>query len=316
MATYNGEAYIAPQINSIINQSYTNWELLIRDDGSTDNTINIVNNIIKKDSRIKLINDQKTNNAGACGNFSNLIECALRKNYDFYFFSDQDDIWNANKMELQLQKAKLIDPNIPYLVHHDLEVVDSQQHQLSPSFFKFMRLSPQKIKFQSLLGRNEVTGCTISCNRALLLNASPIPAEAVMHDWWLALCAEAIGKIEVIDDQLIKYRQHKHNTIGAKSFWHGLNPLTNWIKGWKRGNEEFRLTLVQANALKLKLEEKFISDPVTNNTIYESISIYSDITKFGPFKRISIASRYGLLNSFWFIKLISIIRLLTIKKSR
>ena len=107
MATYNGEEFIREQINSILNQTYKNWKLIIHDDGSTDNTVDIIKEYTKKyPNKIILIEDNIKCN-GAKENFSHLIKIAYKNfNFDYILFSDQDDIWLPNKIEVSLSKIQ------------------------------------------------------------------------------------------------------------------------------------------------------------------------------------------------------------------
>ena len=112
-----------------------------------------------------------------------------------------------------------------------------------------MRLDAQQTEVARFLTRNSVTGCATAFNRALMKIATPVPEAALMHDWWLGLIASAFGQVLTEETCLVDYRQHAGNTLGAKGFFNGLNPFTNWVAGWKRGNEEYRALFPQARAL-------------------------------------------------------------------
>lgn len=224
LATYNGEAYLSEQIDSIINQSYDNWIMLIRDDGSKDGTLDIIEWYTKKYyNKIFLIKDGKKN-LGVCGNFSALLN---NSRSDYVMFCDQDDVWIKDKIKITFQKMKEMEntnsPHCPILVHTDLIVVDRNLEKISSSFWKFSHLNPVVQKtFSRLLIQNFVTGCTMMINRSLK-NLSPvIPVSAMCHDWWLALVACAFGKIESLPTPMVLYRQHQSNEIGATSWNHFL----------------------------------------------------------------------------------------------
>ena len=258
LATYNGERYLSNQLDSIINQSYDNWKILIRDDGSKDGTLEIIEWYTKKYyNKIFLIEDEKKN-LGICGNFSELLNYS---HSNYAMFCDQDDIWIKDKIKITFQKMKEMEntygSKCPILVHTDLIVVDKKLEKISNSFWKFSYLNPvtQK-KFSKLLIQNFVTGCTIMINRALK-NISPvIPENAMCHDWWLALIACAFGKIESIPMPMVLYRQHLSNEIGA-STWNHFFFIVNTIKA-----------LIHKNFFVIFEEEK----TQTRNTLKKIIS--------------------------------------------
>ena len=116
MTTYNGEKYIERQLNSIIDQTYSNWNLVVRDDGSKDNTLSILEQYQNKDSRIKIV-DNDSKNHGAYYNFFGIVEYAKTLPlYDFYMFSDQDDIWDKNKIERFLNYYSNVKSEQPVLI--------------------------------------------------------------------------------------------------------------------------------------------------------------------------------------------------------
>jgi hypothetical protein len=104
----------------------------------------------------------------------------------------------------------------PVLAHTDLKVVDENLNTIAPSFWAYSNLDPYRGNaFNRLLMQNVVTGCATVINRALARLAYPIPPEALMHDWWLALVASAFGQIKTIPQKTVLYRQHADNQVGA-----------------------------------------------------------------------------------------------------
>ena len=215
ISTFNGKKYIKEQLDSIFNQTYKNIEIIVRDDGSSDNTIEIL-----KSYNIKPI-DTKIN-LGAMGSFEELLKYALQNsNSDYFMFCDQDDVWDTKKVEKTLAKMEEMEKefgNIPLLVHTDLEVVDEKLNTINNSFMNFQKINPGINKFHNLLIQNTITGCTMMINRKLAQMCLPIPDKAIMHDWWIGLVASQFGKIGYLNESTIKYRQHTSNTIGAKGF--------------------------------------------------------------------------------------------------
>lgn len=213
LATYNGGKYLEEQLDSILNQTYNNFRLLISDDCSSDNTKEILKKYAKKDDRIQLFFQEK--NLGVIKNFEFLLKNV--KN-DFYMFSDQDDIWKKEKIEKSLNKLIETDSE---LVYTDLEVVDEKLEVKYPSYWKLKGIY-NKIKkynnFKSLYLNNFITGCTIIAKSKQIKDVLPLPntSKYVLHDYWIPLILSQKGKIAYIEEPLIKYRQHKNNKIGSK----------------------------------------------------------------------------------------------------
>ena len=219
MATYNGERFIGEQLESIAAQTHREWELWVRDDGSSDATLSVVRDFAgRHPGRVRVIEDDEKH-LGPCRNFARLMELALRESDAEYFaLSDQDDVWREDKLEVQLDAIRGLLEDRPALVFSDLEVVDEALRVLHASFWKMARYDPVRgVRIPALLSRNVVTGCTILMNRLLLKQALPVPQEAPIHDWWLALVASVFGSIVHVPRALVQYRQHGSNAIGARS---------------------------------------------------------------------------------------------------
>ena len=212
MSTYNGEKYLAEQIQSIIRQDYSNWHLYIRDDGSTDNTIDLIKEWENKDTRITFLNRDVPENLGVTGSFMNLLK---NTNADYYMFSDQDDYWMEDKVSATLEKMQNSEEgNLPICVHSNLTVVDNNLKGNT------LMNGPKEhwTDFKSLLFSNCVTGCTMMINQPLkeLIDFQKINSNRLyVHDWWLALIAAAFGKVVYLDRSTILYRQHQGNVIGS-----------------------------------------------------------------------------------------------------
>ena len=214
MPTYNGEKYIREQIDSIINQTYTNWKLLIRDDGSKDKTIEIIKKYVKKDTRIKLIEDNK-GNLGFVKNFEELIKDSKEK---YIMFSDQDDYWLENKLQIyinELSKLSKDELENPLLLHSNSFVCDKNLEVIKEKFIN------SKVALQyggnSYFFAYTVQGSTALINRKLIDIGIPFLKNVTVHDRYFHLLAEFFGKRIFIDESLMKYRQHLNNNIGAKS---------------------------------------------------------------------------------------------------
>lgn len=219
MATYNGERYIDEQIASILRQSYKNWILFIRDDHSTDRTMEIIEQFVSvQPDKIFLIRDKKLKGGSAKQNFAAILSW-VKYHYDFpyFMFADQDDVWLEEKIEKTMAAMQAAEEEYrgPLLVHTDLKVVDQDLTVLSDSFFSYRNLNPQVTDLRRLLIQNNVTGCTMLWNRALNAYIDLTAEEIAMHDWWISLSATAFGKIVCVPESTILYRQHGSNVVGA-----------------------------------------------------------------------------------------------------
>ncbi|TDP40223.1 glycosyl transferase family 2 [Idiomarina aquatica] len=220
LASYNGGAYIQEQLASVLASEGVTVNVVVRDDGSTDDTVVKAQSF---GSRVTVI--QRTElepDYGHLANFSALCEHAkAHTNSDYYAFCDQDDIWFADKLVTLVDAIREIEDagQTPALVHCDLQVVDADLQPLSESYWRYQGLpDPGQHRLDKLMYQNVVTGCACLFNRALLNAATPVPNQAVVHDYWFALVAEAIGKVTFIDKPLLAYRQHGANSIGSVSF--------------------------------------------------------------------------------------------------
>lgn len=216
LSTYNGEKYLKAQLDSLFSQSYKNFKLIARDDGSTDGTKEILSSY-----DIELLDSSK--NLGVKKSFETLLKYACENSDAKYFmFCDQDDVWNKDKIEKTLKKIQelehLYGNKIPLLVHTDLEVVNERLETLSFSMWKSEYINPKANTLNKLLMQNTITGCTMMINRTLAMKSLSISSKAIMHDWWIGLVATTFGKIGFIEESTIKYRQHAKNDTGAKNY--------------------------------------------------------------------------------------------------
>lgn len=228
MATYQGGSFLKAQIASILKQSYKNWRLIIRDDGSTDATRDILASYSYSPRITVLPADARL---GIIGNFSTLLS---ESTAEYVMFSDQDDIWFADKVQKTLEHMQSVESQYgsktPILVHTDLKVVDKNLAQIHPSFWRFVNLNAEnRTSLNQLLVQNAVTGCTMMLNRSLVELSKPIPDGVCMHDWWIALTAAAFGRVEPLSAATIAYRQHGNNSVGAKAYSliNGLKKIVN-----------------------------------------------------------------------------------------
>lgn len=243
LATYNGQKFIREQIESILSNTWEEWTLEICDDGSTDRTIEIVEEYTKK-YKDKIFLHQNEENLGVTRNF---LEGAKRATADYIMFCDQDDVWLPHKIECTLTKIKEIEERAgketPVAVFTDAKVVDIRLREIDASFYKAGRLNVKKTDIAHLLMENKVIGCTTMFNRALLNKMYEVPDFARYHDWWIALLASVFGKLYYLDEITMLYRQHSGNVIGSQSF---LSYVAERIKEIKQQVEVLKLTQKQA----------------------------------------------------------------------
>jgi glycosyltransferase involved in cell wall biosynthesis len=255
MATYNGEKYIESQIKSIIEQTSKDWELWIRDDASSDNTIEIIQKYAEIDTRIKFINPTGER-LGVLGNFSKLLSFQHENLY--FMFCDQDDIWVPEKIELSLtilnHEEKIYGKKTPILIHTDLRMINSEDNIISKSFFKNQKINKSHpCPLSELIFENYVTGCTVLFNKSLLDVAMPLPKKIIMHDWWFALVAASMGRIVTSNEVTVNYRQHSNNVVGAgKSNKFGL------LFGWGKLRSQLSFRIEQLDYLRSRLEKNII----------------------------------------------------------
>jgi glycosyltransferase involved in cell wall biosynthesis len=214
IATYNGEKFIKQQIASILSQLDSNDEVIISDDSSTDNTINIVKSF--NDNRIKIFENNTFRNH--IKNF----EFAISKSQGKYIFlSDQDDIWLENKVKdclIELKNYNLIVTNCVYINGND-EIIND-------SYFKFINAGSGLIKN---FIKNTFLGCCMAFDRKILEKALPFPAKIVSHDNWIGLISEMYGTTKFLDKKLMLFRRHGKNfsaNNGTDSMISGKSPFS------------------------------------------------------------------------------------------
>lgn len=222
LATYNGGLYISQQLDSLLAQTYQDWMLLVHDDGSADNTVEIIKSYQQKHPNKIILIEDGIRFGSAQFNFGHLLSLAQP---GYIMCCDQDDVWLENKVELTLNKmleTETKNSDLPVVIHTDLKIVDNELNVITNSMFSYQKL----FRYQSakeMLIRNNVTGCTMMLNKRACDISLPIPKEAMMHDWWIALkTLSSGGVVEFVDQPTILYRQHCSNSVGAVkvNLWH------------------------------------------------------------------------------------------------
>jgi len=204
--TYNGEKYLKKQLDSILAQLGQADEVVISDDSSIDNTINIIKSY--SDRRIRLFE----NNSFKSPTF-NLENALLKARGDYIFLADQDDIWMANKVETCLERIVGYD-----VLVSDCTIIDENDAQLQSSFYE---INHSKKGFANNFIKNSYLGCCMLLNRSILDYVLPFPKGIAMHDIWIGLNVEFVGKSKFTAEKLIMYRRHGENmspTAGKSNF--------------------------------------------------------------------------------------------------
>lgn len=221
IATYNGERFIREQIDSILRQLSSDDEIIVSDDGSTDDTISIINSI--EDKRIRVIEGPRKQSPTS--NF----ECALKASKgDFIFMSDQDDVWKPNKVKICMEWLQRYD-----CVVSDAEVTDSSLNPLYPSLYAIMQVRQGRI--YNTIWKNGYTGCCMAFRRNVLEASLPFPKDIPMHDIWIGNVAAYKYNVKFIPDTLIYFRRHEDTTScngkGSKySIWQQMKFRWSVIK--------------------------------------------------------------------------------------
>ena len=221
ISTYNGEKYLRELIESVLNQDIKQLTLIIRDDGSNDNTLEILNRYSNKRD-IKIFSEK---NIGVIQSFFKLLELSP-SNSDYYAFCDQDDIWMRDKLSGAINNLDKFPEEIPLMYCSRTILVNDKLKIIGYS--KIPRRQPS---FRNALVENIATGCTIVINNsARKLILKQIPVSALMHDRWIYLTVSAFGKVIYDVEPRILYRQHFSNIIGIE---------TNFIRKWDKRIKRF-----------------------------------------------------------------------------
>jgi len=200
LATYNGSAYVEAQLRSVLEQLSPKDEIVVADDGSTDDTIAIVDAI--GDPRIRWV--AQGGSLGVVKNFERSVSAASG---NYIFLCDQDDFWLPGKIEHCIAALQT-----HLLVVTDCKVVDSELNEIAPSFFR-LRNSGSGLLHN--LWKNGYLGCCMAFRRELLRVALPFPSRIPMHDMWLGIIAETLGGTCFLPEPLLLYRRHEGSASDA-----------------------------------------------------------------------------------------------------
>lgn len=244
LATYNGETYIAEQLDSLFKQTEQDFEIFIHDDGSKDTTLEMIESFIKKyPERITLLEDVG-DGRGAMGSFMWLLD---RVEADYYMFCDQDDVWLPSKIQVSMDKMREIESRVPdkaVMIHTDLRIVDSDLNTMYESFWAYAGYHVDLMrKFEYAAVNNVFTGCTMLINRRARDLSLPYHPKAPMHDWWIGLVVAKRGVVDNVKQATVLYRQHGGNveSVGNKGdFKFKFMKLFGFMNKYNRNKEMLR----------------------------------------------------------------------------
>ena len=238
LATLNGEDYLKAQLESIAAQTYENWQLVVGDDGSTDGTISILEEFSKQYPEQVTIIKNDPPQGSAKDNFISLIQ----NSYGPYFmFCDQDDVWKKNKMR-EIERV-FEDPKVMAVVH-DAQIVDEKLSSLDQTTFEWRNSGTG---FWKNMKKNSYIGCCMAVRRSAMKRILPIPDDIWIHDQWIGLLSEQLGKVVFLEEPLIYYRRHGGNvteltpgsiTSMIKKRYHMIMGINHRVKEWSRHDKQ------------------------------------------------------------------------------
>lgn len=226
MTTYNSGLYLKNQIESIICQTYKNWKLIIQDDCSEDGTFEILKFYEKIDSRIKvLVNDNKH---GPYRNFHSLINKCKTENFNYYMFSDHDDVWLPNKIQAFVEHQDNSNNSIPTLIYANMQIIDGKGETIGKTIDDIFKIS--NIKRFDPFFNHAIYGCNVFFNKSLfdlvpLVDPDSKIAEILCHDNLYVKYASLFGKVLYLDKVLMNYRRYSSNVTSAHSYNYGIKKV-------------------------------------------------------------------------------------------
>jgi glycosyltransferase involved in cell wall biosynthesis len=221
LSTFNGERYLAEQLNSIVMVHYDGLEVLARDDGSTDATIDILNDFAQQFSWFRISKNSGTH-LGIANSYVQLLEESLHLDLRYLSFCDQDDIWIGDRFS---DASDYLDASIPTLLVGSLTLVDKNSQPLKEAR-KFSK--PGSHYFSIFF--NQATGCALVINKELaklIVLSKPHFTNEILHDWRAYLLAAFFGEVKICDNEWVLYRQHDNNSVG---YSHGIYRILKFIR--------------------------------------------------------------------------------------
>ena len=274
MATYNGECYVREQLDSILVQTIGDWELIVCDDGSTDNTLSILRAYAKNDSRIKIYQNER--NLGFKRNFEKAIDLCQG---DYIALCDQDDIWYPNHLEVLYNQ----------IGNHSLSIGNSDIVNINNTYLNkrmsdtdgihFIPEDTKLLLYREFFYANPFQGASMLLKKDFALRCIPIPNEVHYHDTWISICACFADGLIYTYTPITRYRQHGKNVTINNHREHGLAQIEICLDYVKKGiNTIFNKhhSSTDRFAMDKCLLERFT---IEQGTIFERIHLFMEHAK-------------------------------------
>ena len=274
MATYNGECYVREQLDSILVQTIGDWELIVCDDGSTDNTLSILRAYAKNDSRIKIYQNER--NLGFKRNFEKAIDLCQG---DYIALCDQDDIWYPNHLEVLYNQ----------IGNHSLSIGNSDIVNINNTYLNkrmsdtdgihFIPEDTKLLLYREFFYANPFQGASMLLKKDFALRCIPIPNEVHYHDTWISICACFADGLIYTYTPITRYRQHGRNVTINNHREHGLTKIEICLDYVKKGiNTIFNKhhSSTDRFAMDKCLLERFT---IEQGTIFERIHLFMEHAK-------------------------------------
>jgi glycosyltransferase involved in cell wall biosynthesis len=233
LSTYNGERFLSEQLDTILNQSLREIALIVRDDGSTDSTVAILDARAARDSRVIV---HRGTNLGVIASFLELVRIGVEHGAPVLFFADQDDVWHREKLAAMAARVMKGDGKRPALHYCAVRLVDAEGRSLR----RELPLYPVP-RFGQAIAQGIAQGCVMAFNAALarlIADYQPNPQRLVMHDIWVMMIATAFGTVTCEPTRFVDYRQHGRNVLGGQT---GLDLLGTRLERLVRRKNAGRL---------------------------------------------------------------------------
>lgn len=230
LSLYNGEKFLYQQIESIINQTQNNWNLFIRDDGSSDSTVSIISDFVSKDERIHFLEDSVLHR----GIKQSFLWLLSQVNADYYLFCDQDDVWLPEKIQETVKILENVSKDIPTMACCDLQLVNQKLEIINDSMWETHHISKLVDNDKGLYIASMFPGCTMGFNQSAKHLILKETYNFDLHDQLVSFVIKKNeGKIIPIHKSLIKYRQHSKNVVGMYAGNNRIvNKIVNLRKTW------------------------------------------------------------------------------------
>lgn len=287
MAVYNGETYLAEQIDSLLKNSCQNFTLHIFNDHSQDSSQIIIDEYAGKYPD-KIFAHHHSENHGVIRNF---LEGTQVMDADYYMFCDQDDVWMPDKIKRSLEAMEQLEStagDLPCIVFGDARMVNQDLQELAPSFQRQSGYHTDALDPAHILMENKLNGCSILFNRALRQMLTVFPTEIRMHDWWVALIGAFFGKILYLDEPMLLYRQHEKNVVGGSNF---ISYIRNRLSNLQKQRQSLYATCAQAAAFGTIYHDRLSAEQ------QKLIQAFATLPEAGWFARRYRILRYHFLKS-------------------